>query len=324
MNKELRYFLNSYRYLFQHIELENDFGPDWLAKSYAFIDSLGASILHGASARDYAEFRFYEKANIARKRFVTRRRFLNLLRTYNDSEFTHLFRNKINFLKKFEQFIGRSWLDVGNSTFDDFAQFIEHHERVIVKPLDGGEGRGIWQLNASDCANDVAAMFERLKEERVVLEERVTPGVLSQFNPGCVNTLRVVSLLRADTTEIIFATLRMADGDSITDNHASGGIAAVVDVGTGLIETSGHNRQDKRFVHHPVSGAQIIGFQIPGWDRVVSTVVAASKVVPQVRYVGWDVTINCADEVVVIEGNDRSSRFIQAHNQVGLRNALNM
>lgn len=54
---------------------------------------------------------------------------------------------------------------------------------------------------------------------------------------------------------------------------------------------------------HPDSGEQIIGFKVPSWDKIVDLVISAAKVIPEVRYVGWDVAVDDDGNVQLIEGN---------------------
>ena len=46
----------------------------------------------------------------------------------------------------------------------------------------------------------------------------------------------------------------------------------------------------------------MLGYKIPNWEKVIETVTEAAKVVPQCRYIGWDVAI-LNDDVELIEGN---------------------
>ena len=43
---------------------------------------------------------------------------------------------------------------------------------------------------------------------------------------------------------------------------------------------------------HPVSGITIKGYKIPNWDKVVEFTEKAAKEIPEMGYVGWDVSQN--------------------------------
>ncbi len=322
MYKQVKSLSRRYKLFFQELDACVDPRPGRYARSYLFLDSIIALILHGASPRDYILFEFWKKSNRERSTFITMRRFLNMLDKYNERRKKSLFQNKHEFNTTFRAFIKRSWLDVSSCTLEAFKEFVSQHKTVLVKPVEGYQGHGIYTLDFSTNDLDAKALFEDLRNQEVIMEEVITRGVLSEFNPSSINSIRVVTLLSGDRTDIKFASLKMGNSNMLTDNFGSGGIVGVIDVDSGIVITPGMNNKKERFTRHPASGKQIVGYQIPGWNDIVSTVVAASKIVPEVRYVGWDVTINEAGEVVIIEGNDDSDRAIQLHDQAGRRKAF--
>ena len=54
---------------------------------------------------------------------------------------------------------------------------------------------------------------------------------------------------------------------------------------------------------HPMTGIQLEGFQVPMFFEACELAKKASKVVPQVRYVGWDIAIT-PDGPALVEGNN--------------------
>ena len=77
----------------------------------------------------------------------------------------------------------------------------------------------------------------------------------------------------------------------------------LLDGDTGVVSTTGVNKDKDRFVMHPDSGKQIVGFNVPVWDKVVDTVTKAARVTPELRYTGWDVVIDENYDIAIIEGN---------------------
>jgi hypothetical protein len=53
---------------------------------------------------------------------------------------------------------------------------------------------------------------------------------------------------------------------------------------------------------HPTSNAKIEGLLIPNYDKCIETVREAAKLVPELRYLGWDVYIT-EDGCGLIEAN---------------------
>ena len=61
-----------------------------------------------------------------------------------------------------------------------------------------------------------------------------------------------------------------------------------------------------------------MGFKVPQWDNIVDTVKKAAIVHPEVRYVGWDVTIKEDGTIVLIEGNPGADPDVtQIEDQIG-------
>ena len=54
------------------------------------------------------------------------------------------------------------------------------------------------------------------------------------------------------------------------------------------------------------------------WDDVVNLVVEAAKVVPQIRYVGWDVAISNKYGPLLIEGNSYPGQDVTQYPKLNL------
>ena len=101
----------------------------------------------------------------------------------------------------------------------------------------------------------------------------------------------------------MFAGLRMGNGDTVADNLHHGGVIAMIDVDTGIIVTDGVDRDLNFYTYHPATNKSIKGFKIPKWNEIVRVAKEAALVVPEVRYVGWDIAVDRSGNIVIIEGN---------------------
>ena len=70
----------------------------------------------------------------------------------------------------------------------------------------------------------------------------------------------------------------------------------------GIIYKPAIDKKGKIYIEHPVTNTKIEGFQIPYFKEAIKMVKDASKVVPQVGLVGWDIAITNKGPVM-IEGN---------------------
>ena len=140
---------------------------------------------------------------------------------------------------------------------------------------------------------------------------------MSKLCPHSVNSLRITSVLKDGNVEIISATIKAsAKADCVVDNMLSGGVGAQVDVESGIVTTFGIDYAFRKYTHHPITGVQIIGFQVPNWDKTIELVKQAHKRLPQCMIFGWDIAVT-PDGADIIEANNRpGTRIMQAMDKV--------
>ena len=63
---------------------------------------------------------------------------------------------------------------------------------------------------------------------------------------------------------------------------------------------------------HPATGAAIMGSVIPDWDKAKELVTRAAPLIPEVRYVGWDVCFTPSGPCLV-EGNQYPAHDLYQH-----------
>ena len=268
-----------------------------------FIDVVWATILYGGAIDDYFYYNFYQRRHSARKNFNTWRKRKQIINACNDREDREIFNDKSRFNETFSLYLGREWLDLSRCSYRDFAAFVRSNPRFIVKPPVGSFGQGVRLVEAA--AGDLPSLFADLRREGLLAEEYISQlAELAQFNPSSVNTLRIMTLLAADgRVRVLTAALRCGNGPQCADNLSLGGIASLVDTATGLVTTPGIDLRCRRYIRHPQSGKELVGFQVPFWERIMAIVKAAARVVPTVRYVGWDVALGRSGTVHLVEGN---------------------
>lgn len=121
---------------------------------------------------------------------------------------------------------------------------------------------------------------------------------------SCGKGIEMIDLQKQSEKELYVWLKEKGEGllDEVVDNLNSAGIAAKLELEDGQITLPAAGKSGQLYYYHPQSGAKIVGFQIPNWKLVLKTVEAASKVIPQVGYVGWDVAVR-ENDAVLIEGN---------------------
>lgn len=317
--KQLNYIISRFKKIKRML---NDFIEQKLnifQKVLIIIDMSLSIIIYGSGINDYFQYQFYKRKHIDRKNFIVYRKRMKIIRSLNDKEDRKMFDSKPLFNKVYSKYIGRGWLDIENSTYDDFVSFVKKHNSFIVKPSNGSHGKGI-RKETITSEIDIRKMYGEIKSEMAILEEIIVQCEdIARFNPSSVNTLRVVTVLMDNgDARVMTANFRVGNGEKYADNFHHNGIAALLDTDSGIVVTSGIDMNFKRYLKHPITGTQIIGYKIPHWDKVVKTVKEAAKVTPTVRYVGWDVAVGDEGRVIIIEGNAAADPDIsQMPDQIG-------
>lgn len=275
-----------------------------LQKIWIIFDLIVSIIVDGATIDEYFQYYFRFKRFSERRKFFIGRKRKKLVKILNNEDYREYLDNKIKFNKKFNHFISRDWLYLQEHTERDFESFINKHKEIFVKPVKGRYGLGT-RIIRRDEIDNIQEFYQSLKNEDVLLEEVIKQHeIIKEFNPSSVNTIRVVTLLTASNSpKIVTATFRCGNGDKCADNFHHGGIAALIDINTGIVKTTGIDRNKNRYIVHPVTNKQIIGFRVPNWEKIKEKVAQAAKVIPEIRYIGWDVAIKDNGEIAIIEGN---------------------
>lgn len=249
------------------------------------------------------KFEYWKLNETERDEFISCSEMQCIYRKMVQPEIKTTFWNKILFLKKFPDFAGRRWIEVRNSSYQEFCDMVYHFD-CIAKPIEGWRGQGIRRISQVKESTDVRGMYDEFVADNILLEERIHAcKEIEEFHPNSLNTIRVVTISNPNKCVVFGAILRMGTGVSIIDNTHNGGVFASIDVNTGIIETDGLDSSGNTYVVHPDSKKIIKGFNIPYWDQVVETCTQATKVMPKLVYAGWDVVVMDGGRIALIEGN---------------------
>lgn len=297
-------FKDRFKRLYDYIETDIDSNPSMWLKLKITLDFLWEKIINKNELIDYIQYRFYYKTRPERNKFVTHSKLLKIMRICNDPNSRIIFDSKPLFNDEFKKYLGRDYLDTTNSNDQEIENFIKKHNRVIAKSPDGMFGKGIEFFEVKDIKFD-EDFFNLIKKNKYLLEEILTQNIeLKEFNASSVNTLRVVTLINSkNEVQIMCGVLRLGRQGQSADNFHHYGIASLIDVETGIVYTDGVDRNWDRYVIHPDSKKTICGFKIPQWEDIKALCIEAAKVHPEVRYVGWDVSLKENGQIVLIEGN---------------------
>lgn len=254
------------------------------------------------SMSEYTIFGFYNLTAEEQEKFLTDTEATLLMRPYNNESMPYL-KDKVTFLKTFRQFIKRDWLYIPEASFEEFEAFMSRHDAVALKPPLSSWGIGFKKLVTANM-EDPMATYEKLRDGGYLAEEFLkSDDSLACFHPESLNTLRVITFRNGDRFEVFGGGLRTGNKGLHVDNAHGGGIFAELDPKTGVLITDGLDEHGNVYVEHPMSGVRFRGYQIPHWDEIVELCSEASKTLPCLRVVGWDIAILPGGVLEIIEGN---------------------
>lgn len=273
------------------------------SRVWLFLDMVNCGLRYGAGYKDYMLCEFYNLTSAQRATYVTRGINNRIVKLLNDPAWYHCVEDKTEFNRRYSAFVHRGWLDMEKCTFEEFSAFMADRETIISKPAAATCGKGIEKLNKSDFPG-LAQMYGHLKEAGSGLIEDfiVQHPDVAKIYPDSVNTYRIVTVARHGVANVVYAFIRIGNGGRFVDNINSGGMAAPVDVQTGVIQYAAIDKDSRYYEVHPVTRCPIAGYQLPYWSESVALCLEAAKVVPQLGYVGWDVAVS-ENGPQLIEGN---------------------
>jgi hypothetical protein len=203
----------------------------------------------------------------------------------------------------------------------DRAHTILRGGSYIAKPVCLRWGRGVFlvEIDVAGCYASVNGqsvpgdmLLEQIMQESAgdayLIEDKIDPHhELKALAPTGLPTLRVMTARTTDRGILPFgAGIRIPTPGSITDNWSSGGVAAPVGLGSGLVGRPTRKIAAPADVRNNVSRhlqAKMRRLLIPNWPEPIELAVRAHRLLPGLTSIGWDIAI-AEDRAVVIEGND--------------------
>lgn len=273
-------------------------------------DTLQAKMRYGIREDEYFEAEFYRKSEFARKESLMTFSRVPFRRNLQYIEGIEIFNDKGKMYRKYNKFLGRDWRIIDSKDSSEVQKFAEKHICFFTKPIDGFGGRDIAKYDT--CSKEELHQIQSLYCGKVLLEEGITQTYsLAKLNPSSVNTLRIITLITEDgTVKIAYAILRIGKGNNCVDNFSSGGISCRVNLEYGIIE-SAIDKNNFRYVLHPETEEQLIGFRIPEWERYKEFAIQLAKEDLNMRYMGWDIVMRENGTMCMIEGNEAAGFDIQ-------------
>ncbi len=209
----------------------------------------------------------------------------------------------------------------------------------VVKPARGSGGKGVLVIDGRDergnylkpsgaaltrddirhhVANILAGLFS-LGGHRdcALVEYRVRPArILTDISYQGAPDIRIVMLHGYPVMGMLRAATRESDGRA---NLHQGALGIGIDIATGRTVRAVHH--GKPVTIHPDLGVDLIGMQLPEWDKILEIAVTCQEMTG-LGYLGVDIMIDETIGPLMIEVNARPGLAIQMANGVGLMRRL--
>ncbi len=285
--------------------LKNAHDRSGKSKVSIFFDMVNCFIKYKAGYQDYVIFELWDVPKEKRGTYLTRFKSKKFVTFMNDDSFTYLFDDKSAFNIKFKDYIGREFIDLEKASVEEVETYFNSRAKSFAKIKDASGGAGCALILHSDYKDSKEYSEYLLKNNYTTIEDVIEnhPEV-GKLHPSSINTLRTITFLDAKgEAHVVFAVFKMGRDGRVVDNY---GLHGPVDLETGKFiypAHSGDTKAGQHYTKHPNTGYEIIGFEIPYFQELKELAKQAAKVVPEVRYVGWDIAITPTGPVI-IEGNN--------------------
>ncbi len=288
--------------------VEENFGSTLSAeeKKAMVKDMMTEAKKYNVTFDEYVMYHFKDRDFASRREFIPTLERALYCERLNNPKNQMIFDDKGKTYEVFKPYFHRDLTEVvgwTKASTDAFESFVGKHPRFIIKPFNGGNGRGIKIVDSGEAASFDALCADLKKDypSGFVAEELIRQTAeLAAVHPESVNTLRIFTVLFDDRIEFLPLAWRVGRGSSCVDNGGSGGIFCALNDDGVIIATS--DEKGISYDVHPDTKHPLIGFKVPRIEEAKTLAKELAQVVPSNRYCGWDLALT-DDGWVMQEGN---------------------
>jgi len=271
---------------------------------FLVVDTAWCVFRYGLALSDYLNYEIYKRNTAQRKDYVSTRTENTAYEVLSPSQYKKRYTVKPTFLKEFKEYTRRDFIVPEQSTYEEFCAFLDKNEAFMSKPYDGLGGQDVQKVYAADIT-DRKAYYDQCVSTRTFLEQLVRQHPkMNELCAKSVNTIRCMTFNDHGKSEILWVGLRVGNGVNSVDNFHAQGMGVSIDVETGKLVGNALDKDGREFTHHPTSGVQFDGFQLPCFQEAKELCLKASLESDKILVVGWDIALS-ENGPLIIEGNRR-------------------
>ncbi len=193
-------------------------------------------------------------------------------------------------------------------SFNEVIRVLRNVNGCVIKPSkDSSAGIGVKALdviNGITKDNKPVEEVLRFYNNNYVIERKIKNREdLASFNPTSCNTFRIHTFRNSEGFPTYLSSyLRIGRIGNIIDNASSGGIAVAVN-SDGTLWEKGCSLRPYQVKTETDNGTKFKDFVIKDFDKVISTALNAHSRLPIFGLIGWDITIDEGNNIIIIEYN---------------------
>ena len=273
-----------------------------VSKARIKLDMYFNILTRGIGYTDYFRGNYYNLTSKEKDTFVTTKSFYKLISYLNDDKYEIVLHDKILFNTIFKKYLKREFIDLRETSLEEFKTFLNSHKVVFAKDPVGYGGHGITKITVSK-EKDLKKLYEKLltQKQYLIEEEIVQSKEVNEINPNVVCSLRICTLYKDGKVYLVGNAFRINQDESeiigcTNDLYFSLGKDGKID--SNVIDDYG-----KIYEEHPLTHKKFKEVKIPDVKEAFLMCQEAALKLPQVRYIGWDIAFT-DNGPVMVEGNE--------------------
>lgn len=276
--------------------------------------------LIGRNVSLYCHEYFYSRTGIFSKEYIptdlynvellTRANRIGYSSVYGDKNLTEVFlrdvRQPHTFLKRMN---GYYYFEGEAISEEEALRRCENLKDVVIKPSLSTQGKGIQILTITNGQTNhdgmsLQLLFKQYGKNFQIQERFKQHELMNALNPTSVNTIRIVTYRSGNEVLLIYAVVRIGKMGSVIDNQCAGGISTIINE-EGRLGKFGFGGYGEDNILKTETGIILEDYQIPSFQKIVSTVKRLHLQLPFFDIIGWDMAVAEDGEPTLIEWNTK-------------------
>ena len=272
------------------------------SKLYIKYDIFRNFIKRGTGYTDYFRGDYINLTEKEKDTFINTKSFFKLLAYLNDERYKIILKDKLVFNMVFKKYLKRDYINLNISSFEEFKDFVKDKDVVFAKKPLGEGGHGVSKVDIKTC-KDLKSVYNNLiKNGQILVEEAIKQSKeLNEINPNVVNSFRIITLYKDGKVYILNNALRINQDTTDVIGCTNDLYCSLNE--DGLIDSNVIDDYGNIYTEHPLTKKVFKDVKIKGVDTAFNMCKEAAKLIPQYRYIGWDVAFSEKGPVLV-EGNE--------------------